>query len=144
MIRSSNPVGALFDGRAAGREILRQTSAVRPGIFLLISALLFLATTGGTSWASASPQAAQPPEESVSQFGAINPYLGLTIDEIDMPGVPQEEAAALIALTPLKVGDPLTRDNLRDAMQGLVRHGPLCRHSGRSQSHSDGRHPAAL
>ena len=119
MIRSSNPVGVLFDGRAAGREILRQTSAVRPGIFLLISALLFLATTGGTSWASALPQAAQPPEESVSQFGAINPYLGLTIDEIDLPGVPQEDAAALIALTPLKVGDPLTRDNLGDAIKAL-------------------------
>ncbi len=119
MIRSSNPKGVLFDGRAAGREILRQTSAVRPAIFLLMPALLFLAMAGGTGWASPLPEAAQQPEESASQFGAINPYLGLTIDEIDLPGVQQEDAAALIALTPLKVGEPLTRDNLRDAIKAL-------------------------
>src|SRR5208283_2154023 len=52
-------------------------------------------------------------------FGTIAPYLGLTIDQIELPGVPPEEAAALLATTPLKIGEPLTRDGLHDAMQAL-------------------------
>ena len=32
---------------------------------------------------------------------------------------PPEEAASLLAATPLKIGEPLTRDNLHDAMQAL-------------------------
>lgn len=119
MIRSSNSMGIFFDGRAAGREILRQIDAVRPAIFvLLLPCLLFMLS--GNSRASGSPQAAPQQEEpSGSQFGAINPYLGLTIDEVDLPGVPQDEAAVLIASTPLKVGEALTRDNLRDAIKAL-------------------------
>ncbi len=116
MIRSSNSKGVFFDGRAAGREILRQIDAVRPIIFLLIPCVLL--ALAATSWAA--PQGDQKPEEpGTSQFGAINPYLGLTIDEIDLPGVPPDEAASLIGVTPLKVGEPLTRDNLRDAIKAL-------------------------
>ena len=36
-----------------------------------------------------------------------------------MPGVPPEEAASLLAATPLKIGEPLTREALHDAMQAL-------------------------
>ncbi len=36
-----------------------------------------------------------------------------------MPGIPPEEATSLLAATPLKVGEPLTRDALHDAMQVL-------------------------
>jgi len=62
------------------------------------------------------PQFAAPPG---TQFGTITPYLGLTIDQIELPGLPPEEAAALLAATPLKIGEPLTRDALHDAMQAL-------------------------
>lgn len=116
MIRSSNPRDKIFDGRAAGRQILRRNRAARLAILPLISALLLLAVRE-VGWASSA--ASQQSEESASQFGAITPYLGLAIDEIDLPGVPQEEATALLAQTPLKVGDPLTRDNLRDAIKAL-------------------------
>jgi outer membrane protein insertion porin family len=119
MIRSSNPTGATFEGRAAGRETLPPKRAVRPAIPLMLLALLLLAITARGSWAFPSQRDAQQPEEPASQFGAINPYLGLTIDEIDLPGVPAEDAAALIAATPLKVGEPLTRDALRDAIKAL-------------------------
>ena len=79
------------------------------------------------SRAQSSPPAAQQPAESPAQseatsgatFGAIAPYLGLPVDQIELPGVPPEEAASLLAATPLKVGDPLTREALHDAMQGL-------------------------
>ncbi len=47
------------------------------------------------------------------------PYLGLPIDEIELPGIPPEEAASLLAATPLKIGAPLTREALHDAMQTL-------------------------
>ncbi len=62
-------------------------------------------------------------EETASRFGAITPYLGLTIDEIVFPGVGPSEAAALAALTPLRVGSPLTRDGLHDAMKALFSSG---------------------
>ncbi len=119
MIRSSNPKGAAFDERAAGREILRRNSAVRLAIFPFILALLLLATTLELGWASPQPPAAPQLEESSSQFGAIAPYLGLTIDELDLPGVPHDEAASLLAATPLKIGESLTRDHLRDAIKTL-------------------------
>ena len=53
------------------------------------------------------------------QFGTIHPYLGLAIDQIELPGVPPEDAASLLAATPLKIGEPLTREALHDAMQAL-------------------------
>ena len=80
-----------------------------------------------TAWASGSPLNGQQPvvspsqlgAPSATQFGTITPYIGLTIDQIELPGVPPEEAAALLAATPLKVGDPLTREAMHDAMQAL-------------------------
>src|SRR6202043_1767792 len=56
---------------------------------------------------------------SEAKFGTITPYLGLAIDQIELPGVPPEEAAILLAATPLKIGEPLTREALHDAMQAL-------------------------
>ncbi len=41
------------------------------------------------------------------------------MDQIELPGVPPEEAAVLLAATPLKIGEPLTRETLHDAMQAL-------------------------
>ena len=86
--------------------------------------LVFLLTLAhGITWATPSPPQGQAPLASPAQsganFGTITPYLGLTIDQIELPGVPPEEAVALLAATPLKVGEPLTRDNLHDAMQAL-------------------------
>ncbi len=98
------------------------------GVRFVLVILLLLAHP--TSWATqqqAAESAAQSEAKSGSQseaqsgtrFGAITPYLGLTLDQVEMPGVPPEEAAALLAATPLKVGEPLTRDALHDAMQAL-------------------------
>src|SRR6202158_3553127 len=92
---------------------------------------LLLVLSNGASWAQSSPPAPQQPPESPSQpgtnlgaksetkFGTITPYLGLAIDQIELPGVPPEEAATLLSATPLKVGEPLTREALHDAMQAL-------------------------
>ena len=103
---------------------MRVVNAVRPVFFRLMMGLLILGTAGRIGLASADPQpgqqtTVQQPAESATQFGAINPYLGLTLDEIDLPGITAEDANALIAMTPLKVGDALTRDNLRDAIKAL-------------------------
>jgi outer membrane protein insertion porin family len=91
------------------------------GIRFVLVVLLVLAQ--GVSWAAGSPPAVQQPAESPSQFGAtfgtITPYLGLPIDQIELPGVAPEEAASLLAATPLKIGEPLTRETLHDAMQAL-------------------------
>ena len=85
--------------------------------------LLALLVVHGVIWAQTSPPAAQQPAESPAEseatFGAITPYLGLPIDQIEMPGVLPEDVAALLAATPLKIGAALTRENLHDAMQAL-------------------------
>ena len=95
----------------------------------VLALLLVLSNTA--SWAQSSPPAQQQPPESTSQsgttsgaksetkFGTIAPYLGLAIDQIELPGVPPEEAATLLSATPLKIGEPLTREALHDAMQAL-------------------------
>ncbi len=89
--------------------------------------VVLLALTHGASWAQGSPPTAQQAPESPAQsgaksearFGSITPYLGMPIDQIELPGVPPEEAASLLAATPLKIGEPLAREALHDAMQAL-------------------------
>jgi len=61
----------------------------------------------------------QPSPEPISNIGAITPYLGLAIDEVEFPGVAADESAGLLTATQLKIGTPLTRDALHDAMQAL-------------------------
>ena len=89
----------------------------------LLACLIVLLALIATSWAVGPQATGQQPEESASQFGAITPYLGLTIDQIELPGVASEEAATLLASTPLKIGEPLTRDSLHDAMKALFASG---------------------
>jgi outer membrane protein insertion porin family len=90
---------------------------------VVLALLLVLVLAYKASWAAAVPPAQQQPAELPAQFGAkfgtIAPYLGLPIDQIELPGVPPEEAASLLAATPLKIGEPLTRETLHDAMQAL-------------------------
>ncbi len=87
------------------------------GATLVVVMMMVAASLNG--WAlglsPSTQQAAEPP----SQLGTIAPYLGVQITEIDLPGVPAEEAAHLLAGTPLKTGEPLTRQTLHDAMQSL-------------------------
>jgi outer membrane protein assembly complex protein YaeT len=74
------------------------------------------------AWAGVRPaqtQAPGSPASSNANFGTINSYLGLPIDQIDLDGVPPADATSLLAATPLKIGEPLTRDVLHDAMQSL-------------------------
>jgi outer membrane protein insertion porin family len=87
----------------------------------LCSAVLALVLLGahGLSRAQDSPSARQEASETGSQFGSITPYIGLTIDRMELPEVPPEEAASLVAAMPLKVGEPLTREKLHDSIQVL-------------------------
>ena len=132
---SSNPVGFTLekpelqepaDARERlvfGRVIL--SVAANMGVVgILWIALLFSAHAQGVN---AAQPPAEPPASSATQFGAqsgasfgtITPYLGLPIDRIEMPGIPPEEANFLLAGTPLKIGEHLTRETLHDAMQTL-------------------------
>jgi outer membrane protein insertion porin family len=61
----------------------------------------------------------QPSAEPPPNFAAITPYLGLTIDEVEFPGVAADESASLLTVTQLKIGEPLSRDGLHEAMQAL-------------------------
>ena len=104
---------------------LRFRESIVGGVrFVLVVAIL--AFEHNTSWAQGSPPAVPPAAEmpapyaiSAPSFGTIAPYLGLTIAQLELPGVPADEAASLLAATPLKIGEPLTRESLHDAMQAL-------------------------
>jgi len=76
-------------------------------------------TASNSGWAAGAPPSAQQAAEEPSPLGTVAPYVGMPITEIDLPGVPAEEAAHLLAATPLKLGEPLTRQALHDAMQSL-------------------------
>lgn len=78
--------------------------------------IVFLALSAD---ARPSPQSGQPPAEPAMKVGSITPYLGLAIDEIEFPGLAAEEGATLKVTTQLKIGDPLTREALHNAMQAL-------------------------
>jgi outer membrane protein insertion porin family len=81
--------------------------------------MLMLVLTAAAGQAPSGPPSQQRSAETPSQVGTITPYLGLPIDEIEVAGVAPEEAAHLLATTPLKTGEPLTRQALHDAMQSL-------------------------
>ena len=99
--------------------------------WVVLAFVLTLADRTGWATSLASPQTpeaqapagtqspAEPEALSAASFGTITPYLGLAIDQIELPGVPPEEAASLLSTPSLKVGAPLTRDSLHDAMQSL-------------------------
>ncbi|MFZ1130781.1 MAG: POTRA domain-containing protein, partial [Terriglobales bacterium] len=114
-----------------GEEVLVSWGrSLAPVQTVLVFLIVVLAAPAG-SWAVGPPAAQQQtlenprehplghPQQSAAQFGTIASYVGLPIDQIELPDVPGEEAAALLAATPLKIGEPLTRENLHDAMQVL-------------------------
>ena len=108
---SSNPKGLVFCGRVFRERFSLAGARIITALFLLI---VGVQASGAGMPAFFGQQLESPP-----QFGTIAPYVGLTIDQIELPGVPPEEAALLLASTPLKVGEPLTREALHDAMQAL-------------------------
>jgi outer membrane protein insertion porin family len=91
------------------------------GLRLGVAALVLAMTIGISvlSHAQAAAPASNPATESPSAIGTINLYIGVPVTEIELPGVPAEESAHLLSSTPLKLGDPLTRAALHDAMQAL-------------------------
>jgi outer membrane protein insertion porin family len=89
-------------------------------LFVVVAPLSSVAASQSPAQQTQSPPASETPPEN---FGSITPYLGLPIDQLEMPGVSPEEAASLLAATPLKVGEPLTREALHDAMQSLFASG---------------------
>jgi outer membrane protein insertion porin family len=113
---SSNPIRFMVGQPEFRGRGLRLSGVAGFGLALL------LVFTTGSNWAAGQ----QPPEsaaqigtQSGANFGTITPYLGLAVDQIELPGVPPEEATALLAATPLKIGEPLTRESLHDAIQAL-------------------------
>jgi len=66
-----------------------------------------------------SQQATQSAEPPASSPGTISPYIGIPIQDMEIAGVPPDEASRLLAATPLKLGEPLTRQGLHDALQSL-------------------------
>ena len=99
-------------------ELTGRSSAIKvPWMALALSISLLLAQCV-TSRAS-SQEVHTSAQEASPQLGAITPYIGLGIDAIEFPGVAADDVPSLISSTTLKLGEPLTRDNLHDAMKAL-------------------------
>ena len=80
--------------------------------------VLALALVSPLARAQESP-AAQANAEQSPGTGAITPYVGLRIEQVEFPGLEPDEAARLLAATPLKTGEALTREILHDGIQSL-------------------------
>ena len=117
---SSNREGVAAAASGLEEALLRLKAATHLRWLGIVLSVTMAAAMG---WAQTPPPAASASEQPASSFGAITPYLGLTVDEIQFPGVEPPEATALLALTPLKVGQPLTRDALHDAIKALFASG---------------------
>ena len=90
------------------------------GVGLILFAAAFAPPSGWALGQQASePANPQLSAEPPSDFGAITPYLGLAIDEIDFPRVAATDSPSLLTITQLKIGEPLTRDSLHDAIHAL-------------------------
>lgn len=87
-------------------------------LLILLAALPAERAIGQPPPGPQTPQASTTTEVP-SGIGAITPYLGLTIDEVQFPGVAVEDTASLVTTTQLKIGEPLTRDAIHDAMRAL-------------------------
>ena len=83
-----------------------------------LSAVVLLGLASALAWAQESPPA-QANAEQPSGVGTITPYVGLRIEQVEFPGVEADEAARLMAATPLKTGEALTREILHDGIQAL-------------------------
>jgi len=101
---------------------LRRKCVLRFCFVIALGLIVVVSAAAGSQQAESQPAGLQT-EEAASQFGTITPYLGLAIDQIELPGLAPEEAASLLAGTPLKIGEPLTRDTLHDAMKALFASG---------------------
>jgi outer membrane protein assembly complex protein YaeT len=62
---------------------------------------------------------AQPQLPPMPANGGTNTYEGLTVQEIDFPGLPSPSVKRLLDLIPQKVGAALVRDNVRESIQAL-------------------------
>ena len=61
----------------------------------------------------------QPQLPPMPANGGMNSYEGLTVQEIDFPGLPSPSVRRLLDLIPQKVGAALARDNVRESIQTL-------------------------
>ncbi len=116
---SSNPKRPTVDWPEIREVVLLLSDASRLVVVILFSLLLVRQISWAASPQRPSSTAGQQQAETPTEFGAITPYLGLTIDQIELPVVRPEEAVTLLAGTPLKIGNPLTRESLHDALQAL-------------------------
>ena len=96
-------------------EVLRLTGAK----LVLAMVMMTMMASSSLGHAQVPIPSAPPPAETPSQSGTIADYLGVPVTEIELPGIPAEDAAHLLTATPLKLGEALTRPALHDAMQSL-------------------------
>jgi outer membrane protein insertion porin family len=70
----------------------------------------------------AAPQQQSPVQPQLPALpgnGGTTSYEGLTVKEIEFPGLPAASVKRLLDLIPQKVGTPLGRDNIRQSIQAI-------------------------
>jgi outer membrane protein assembly complex protein YaeT len=85
-----------------------------------LKAAVFLCVTV-LAWAAAMYAAAPAPgqEAGANSFGALSRYLGSIVQQVDFPGLPTDDETELRNLIPLKAGNRLDRQSLRQTLQRI-------------------------
>ncbi len=65
------------------------------------------------------PPQAEGEQGTPASIGALSEYLGRLVRAIEIPGLPDRDRNHLLQLLPLKVGQPLERDRLRESIRAL-------------------------
>jgi len=88
------------------------------------SSLLFIMVLPGPA-AEARSALASPPQDQERQsvassaLATMNAYAGLTVESIDLPGVPLRDRQQLLQLLPQKEDQPLNREQIRESIHTL-------------------------
>jgi outer membrane protein insertion porin family len=69
--------------------------------------------------ASAGLGASLPQQQAPEASGGMAEYEGKVVESIQIPGVPERERGHLLELLPQKVGQPLSRDQVRESIRTL-------------------------
>jgi len=70
-------------------------------------------------WGAAAPTSSQQQPRPIAPAPAISGYDGKVVQSIQLPAVPERDRNHLLQLLPLKAGQPLTRDQVRESIRIL-------------------------
>jgi hypothetical protein len=109
---------------AAGAGCVMPSSSVQPQTSSVPTSQSNQSQPSQPAGTRSAEQPREPPQAEGEQgtpasIGALSEYLGRLVRAIEIPGLPDRDRDHLLQLLPLKVGQPLERDRLRESIRAL-------------------------